>query len=1532
MKTHTAKPLSDLCHRTTVLILCTLVLMFAFSSLSAQSVKNNVQLTNAPSDILINEFQASNTTTLIDEDGDYSDWLELFNSGATTVDLTGWYLSDDSTNLKKWQFPAISLPAGNYLIVFASNKNRTTPLLHTNFKLTAEGEFLALTQPDTTQIVSEYRPAFPLQVSGVSFGNLAGSASYFSTPSPGAVNAAGTITLALSDSTVNEDSPNDTYIGSFITTDIDTATSATYSIVDDAGGRFKVVGNALQVADSSLLDFAVDTSHAITARSTYGGGTTVDRIFTVFIENQVSMMDLEISEVMASNATTLQDEDGDYSDWIEIHNIASTALDLNNWYLTDDSTSLTKWQFPAISLDVGEYLIVFASGKDRDVGELHTNFKLSSSGEYLGLVQPDTTLIAAEFRPDYPLQITDISLGNVGSTIYFFDSPTPGTANSVGTVDLALSDNSVGEESPNDTYIGTLITTDLDTATSVTYSLTDDAGGRFKVVGNEVQVANSSLLDFATDSTHQITARSTYNGSTTVDKTLTINVEQLYTTSLEVSEFMASNGTILQDEDNEYSDWIEIRNTGSSSVDLEDWYITDDDGELDKWQFPSVVIPAGGYLVLFASNKDRTGAELHTNFKLGAGGEYLGLVQPNGSIVVSEYTPEYPEQSEDVSYGIFNSSAQFFTTPTPGSANTDGTLPIDPLTISPERGYYSSSFDVTITGTTPGTEIRYTLDGSKPTPSNGSIYSGPITVDTTTVLRAAAYKTGFIPSNVETNTYLFLNYVIEQPHSIPGYPVNNYSVAGSDVAPHDYEMDPNIVDDPAYSGDIIKGLQDIPSMLITVDPDSLFGANHFYDELDVEQRISLEYLDFNNPDRNEQLECGIEGHSHLRLKRSLRLSFRSEYGTSSWRTNIFKDAPLNGNSADKDQKRIVLRAGNNRSWARKWNPEETTHTEDQWFRDTRIAMSGHGSHGNFVHLYINGIYWGLYNPVERPDHHFSAEYFGGDSEDWYAHNHSGTISGDGNRFDYLEEDLVEDDMTDSTKYAEMQEYLDFENFIDYMMLSWYGAVTDWPGKNYWGGMRNTPAGPFMFYNWDAEWSWDVTKDYPSVSGAWVHPFHRVGENEDDIHSNLWHALRQNDDFMALFADRIYLHCFNSGALTDSSSLARWDTLNAYVFDAMIAESAKWGDCQISLGEDRHTRDLHWQDEVDLIRGLMDGNTAQFITALRAEGYYPDIDPPTFNQRGGDVNHGFDLTLTNPNGSGTVYYTTDGTDPRASNGVVSASAVVYSSAITLTADTTINVRVLDGSEWSAKDEVTFDVAPSTTVNLRVKLFLEGAYDSGTGEMSATLNTSGYLPLASPYHENPRSVLTMPDDITDWVLIELRSAHDGSALNTRSVLLRKDGLVVGDDGTTEYVTMDSPAGSYYVVIKHRNHLAIMSTSSQSLSSSSTLYDFTSSLSTAYTAGSSAMQDLGSGVYGLYAADANGDGQITSSDFNTFLPAARTAQSGYHLADWNLDGQITSSDFNFFNPNAKTAAQTQVPGGTLKMEPQEIIEEIKEFNHAN
>src|SRR5947199_2527732 len=112
--------------------------------------------------VVISEFMAANHSTLLDEDGDSSDWIEIFNSGATTVNLSGWYLTDDPADLTKWTFPATNLPPNSFLIVFASGKNRAVAgaPLHTSFNLNSGGDYLALVHPDGVSIATEFAPAF----------------------------------------------------------------------------------------------------------------------------------------------------------------------------------------------------------------------------------------------------------------------------------------------------------------------------------------------------------------------------------------------------------------------------------------------------------------------------------------------------------------------------------------------------------------------------------------------------------------------------------------------------------------------------------------------------------------------------------------------------------------------------------------------------------------------------------------------------------------------------------------------------------------------------------------------------------------------------------------------------------------------------------------------------------------------------------------------------------------------------------------------------------------------------------------------------------------------------------------------------------------------------------------------------------------------------------------------------------------------------------------------------------------------------
>ena len=225
------------------------------------------------------------------------------------------------------------------------------------------------------------------------------------------------------------------------------------------------------------------------------------------------------------------------------------------------------------------------------------------------------------------------------------------------------------------------------------------------------------------------------------------------TPPVRISEVMAANANTLttrvrEQPDDSFRgeplspDWIELRNLTSSELDLSGYHLTEQPGDLQRWAFPDgTVIPADGYLVVFADRLNITDPQLdeagllHTNFKLDVAGEYLAVTSPDGD-VLHEYQPDYPPQRADVSFGIASDDRiGYLLAATPGEANT-AVYPgvVADVTFTADRGFYSEAFQVEILTTTPGSTIRYTLDGSPPDTSNGEIYSEPITISTTTVL------------------------------------------------------------------------------------------------------------------------------------------------------------------------------------------------------------------------------------------------------------------------------------------------------------------------------------------------------------------------------------------------------------------------------------------------------------------------------------------------------------------------------------------------------------------------------------------------------------------------------------------------------------------------------------------------------------------------------------------------------------------------------------------------------------------------------
>jgi hypothetical protein len=197
-----------------------------------------------------------------------------------------------------------------------------------------------------------------------------------------------------------------------------------------------------------------------------------------------------------------------------------------------------------------------------------------------------------------------------------------------------------------------------------------------------------------------------------------------------------------------------------------------------------------------------------------------------------------------------------------------------------------------------------------------------------------------------------------------------------------------------------------------------------------------------------------------------------------------------------------------------------------------------------------------------------------------------------------------------------------------------------------------------------------------------------------------------------------------------------------------------------------------------------------------------------------------------------------------------------------------------------------------VLVQAKVFLEGAYDSENDEMSTSLQSGGYIPTTSPYSEDQRQVSSIPADITDWVLVQLRETESGPVVASRSAFLHKDGRIVADDGITGQINLDRNAGNYYIVIRHNNHLAVMSATTISLNGvTSILYNFTSGSDQFY--GTGGAKEMETGVWGMYGGNAdNANNMINIWDYISIR--GELAQSGYHLGDVDLSGVVNIWDY--------------------------------------
>lgn len=666
-----------------------------------------------------------------------------------------------------------------------------------------------------------------------------------------------------------------------------------------------------------------------------------------------------------------------------------------------------------------------------------------------------------------------------------------------------------------------------------------------------------------------------------------------------ISEFMADNATTLSDEDGDYSDWIEIQNLSDEEIDLGGWYLSDDADNLIKWIFPQQTIAAREYLVVFASGKDRRLNELHTNFRLSGVGEQLFLTKPDGKTVASSLGEGFPPQHQDVSFAFINNS-WLFADPTPGSLNETGNY-LNPPAFSVHHGLFDQPFSLEITNRT-NDHIIYTLDGSQPELLNGLSYSEPIWIDSTSVIRAIAVRSSSI-SKTSTSTFIFPEKVKHQPANPEGYPEFWGAFTQIDgVAIADYEMDPEISNNPTYKDLLVPALESLPTVslvfnrehLFSSAPDPISGGIYIHTGAPTgglgegwERPASVEYF-LPGGETGLQIDCGLRIHGgHSRVpeknpKHSFRLVFRNEYGPEQLKY------PILGNSATDIFNSLILRAGFNQTWLH-WDDGQRNaaqYIHDTWAKDTWMKMGHTAAHNSFVHLYLNGMYWGLYNLSERMDDDFMAEYLGGNKEDYDVIKDYGEVA-EGNKVIWNEMmDIAANDVIDAKSFYEiqgkniygkedesMESYLDVSNLIDFMIMNLYAGNLDWDHHN-WVAARNraAPGNGFQFFPWDSE------RIFYNLNN------NVVDENNEDRPSFLYNQLRRNPTFRIQFTKRANELLGPGGILSPDSVKAAWAIRSAEIELAVIAESARWGDYRRDVHAykndpyDLYTKIDHWDKE------------------------------------------------------------------------------------------------------------------------------------------------------------------------------------------------------------------------------------------------------------------------------------------------------------------------------------------------------------------
>jgi hypothetical protein len=578
-------------------------------------------------------------------------------------------------------------------------------------------------------------------------------------------------------------------------------------------------------------------------------------------------------------------------------------------------------------------------------------------------------------------------------------------------------------------------------------------------------------------------------------------------------------------------------------------------------------------------------------------------------------------------------------------------------------GYFETAFSLTLKSSVEGGDVRYTTDGSEPTLLRGASYHDPLAISNTVVLRATVFKDGAQVGTTATRSYLFLDEVIHQKPNPPGFPAR---VQGQRLS---YELSPRVVNDPVYRSRIRDSLKALPVVSLVFRQEDLFGsrAGIYLHSLQRgeswERPCSAEFIPADGSP-GFQIDCGIRIQGNYNRipekspKHSFRLFFKEKYGASKLRYPLFPDSTV------KKFDTLVLRADYNNSWLH-WDPSGQVRGQrirDAWMKDSHRAMGWVAAHNRYVHLYLNGLYWGIYDAAERPDASFAAAYLGGDKEDYDVLNENQVKGGTVDRFNDFQS---LHGVSQYTPYKRLKQQLDIVEYIDYLLLNYYAGNHDWgENKNWYAIGRRKPPAPFQYFVWDGEFVLQRLND-DVVNEPRETPFY-LAEN-----------LRDNAEFRLAFADRVQKHFFGNGALTPAASAARWMKRADELDTAIIAESARWGEYRRNPP---YTRDIDWlAEQRRLLESYFPRRTAVVLSQLRAARLYPNISAPIIAWKNNEI------LISSPDG-GEIYYTTSDVDPRVPDAnTISPHAHVFEKSFQVPDETRIKARILKAGKWSAMVE-------------------------------------------------------------------------------------------------------------------------------------------------------------------------------------------------------------------------------------------------------